>query len=59
MNDLNEYFDSLIEYGIATKEEITLVTNINGWNEQTFDNILFARTGYREWQQFTECELEE
>ena len=56
MKNLNDYFDNLVDYGIATEEEIQLVTNINGRNEETFDNILFVRTGYRNWKQFTESE---
>ena len=54
MKNLN--FDYLIEYGIATEEEIQLVIDINGLKEETFNDILFVRTGYRNWEQFTESE---
>ena len=33
MDKLNEIFDFIVEWNIATEEEIKLVTNINGWNE--------------------------
>jgi hypothetical protein len=56
MKDLNLYYDNLIQYGIATQEEINLVTNINGWNEQTFNNILYVKTGYRDWEQYEDIE---
>lgn len=57
-NSLDDYFDLLVEYGIATEEEIKLVININGYTGETLNDILFARTGYRNWEQFAEAELE-
>ncbi len=54
-DDLDKYFDLLIEYGIATKEEIILVTHINGWNGTSLNDILYVRTGYRSWEQYVEC----
>tara|TARA_R110002020_G_scaffold28130_2_gene89878 strand:+ start:209 stop:376 length:168 start_codon:yes stop_codon:yes gene_type:complete len=50
--DLNKFFDKLIEYGIATEEEIKLVTNINGWNLESFNDILYSRTGFRTLEQY-------
>ena len=58
-NPLDDYFDLLVEYGIATEEEIKLVITINGYTGETLNDILFARTGYRNWEQFAEAELEE
>ena len=48
----DEFFDFLVEYGIATEEEIRLVTAINGYNEETLNDILYARTGNRSVEQF-------
>lgn len=42
----------LLEYGIATWEEIGLVTAINGNNEKAYLDILYAKTGYRNFDQF-------
>jgi len=42
---LDEKNDYLIENGIATEKEIQLVTCINGWKEETLDDILYVRTG--------------
>ena len=53
---LETYFDNLVEYGIANADEILLVTYINGWNEESLDSILYARTGYRSWNQYEEGE---
>ena len=48
----DEFFDFLVEYGIATEEEILLVSKINGYNEETLNDILYARTGNRSVEQF-------
>jgi len=53
---LNEIHDTLIELGIATSHEIALVTSINGTNEETYNDILYARTGYRSLEQMNNCE---
>lgn len=45
-------------YGVATDNEIDLVTDINGYNEETMEDILYVRTGYRTFEQFLE-EVEE
>lgn len=44
----------LIENYIATEEEITLVCNINGHTQETLEDILYARTGYRSFEQIQE-----
>ena len=53
MNE-QEIYDYLIEAGIATKEELNLVTNINGWNKTALNDVLFCRTGYRDIEQMEE-----
>jgi len=45
--DPKEYYDLLIEYDLATEEEINLVVYINGWDCETLDSIVEARTGYQ------------
>ena len=49
-------WDYLVENEIATKDEIALVTSINGYNEDALNDILFCRTGYRSVEQITEME---
>jgi hypothetical protein len=51
MNNTDQIHDTLIELGIATDEEIALVTSINGTNEESYNDILFSRTGYRSLEQ--------
>jgi len=47
----NEMWDYLMENEIATENELQLVTNINGFNEGAMEAILYARTGYRSFDQ--------
>lgn len=54
MENLNTLYDKIVEYGIATEAEIDLVTDINGWNEETMNDIIYAKTGYRDIEQFEE-----
>lgn len=56
---LEEQFDYLIENEICTEEEMQLVTKINGYNEESVNDILYVRTGYRSLEQYLECEDEE
>ena len=41
----------LVEAGIATDEELQLVTNINGYTLEQMENVLYARTGYHSFDQ--------
>ena len=53
---MNELWDYIIECGIATENEICLVTSINGTNLDTFESILYSRTGYRSLEQIQDYE---
>lgn len=46
--------DLLIQYEIATEEELKLITWINWYNEETLNDILFYRTWYRTRTQYKE-----
>lgn len=49
-----DMYDYLVDNGIATDEEVKLVTQINGDNIDTYESILYARTGYRNFEQLEE-----
>ena len=42
----------IIDYGIATDEEIELVTSLNGYTEETLDDIVYVRTDYQDLEEF-------
>ena len=52
-------WDALTELGIATDEEIGLVTALNGRDENVLNSILYVRTGYRTLDQMFEEIYEE
>lgn len=57
--NITEMYNYLIGNGIATEEEIALVTAINGDNEETYCDILFVRTGWRNFDFLNEKEGKE
>lgn len=48
----DRYWANLVLYGIATDEELQLVTSINGYTVETLDDVLYVRRGYRSWEQY-------
>ncbi len=44
-------YNYLVDHGIATEDEIILVTNILGDTQETYEDILYARTGYKYFDQ--------
>ena len=48
---MEENIQYLIENGIATEDEIILVTKKTGYSQETLNNILYVRTGYRSFEQ--------
>lgn len=55
-NKINILWDYLIENQIATKKELELVTYINGYNLNSLNDVLEVRTGYKDLEQYLECE---
>lgn len=53
-------YDMMIEYGIATADELNLARNLmdGEWNE-VLDRVCYIRTGYRTFEQFLEAEMED
>ena len=51
---IGEAWDAIIMYGIATEEELQLVTCLNGCSKEALDNVVYVRTGYRSIEQFIE-----
>jgi hypothetical protein len=55
----NELWTLIVKYGIATDSEIDLVTDINGNSIETLNDIIYARTGYRDIESYEEWEFDE
>lgn len=50
---LSEMWDKLMEMGVS-EETLQVVTCINGYNEETMNDILYATSGYRSFDQLEE-----
>ena len=48
---IEEMWDRLVDEGIATDAECQLVTDIGGYTKEVMLDILYARTGYRNFEQ--------
>lgn len=53
--DVSKLSDFIEQNNIATNSEITLVTHINGWSEESLNDIIYERTGYHDAQQLYDC----
>ena len=52
--ELNEYYNYLINNIGINEEVLKCMTNINGYNENTLNDILYYYTGYKDLEQYTE-----
>ena len=50
----DDVWDFIRDYEIATEDELSLVTSINGLNISTLNDVLYVRTGYRDIEQLIE-----
>lgn len=48
-----EMWDRLQELGVS-EQTLQIITDINGYNEQTMLDVLYAVTGYRSFEQMEE-----
>lgn len=56
MDSKSTVWDYIIDNGIATEEELKLVTCINGYTIETLNAVIYARTAYHDMEQLIECE---
>lgn len=54
--NIEHVWETLVDMGIATDEELQLVTSINGYNIDTLNDVIYVRTGYHDIEQL-ETEL--
>ena len=52
--EVMKVYNDLIETGIATDAELNLITDINGLNIETLNDVIYVRTGYRTYEQLME-----
>ena len=44
-------WEFIIDNNIATESELQLVTSINGWTEETMNDVIYAKKGLRDYEQ--------
>ena len=44
--NIEKLWDLIVEYGVATEEELQLVTSINGYSLEALTDVIYVRTGY-------------
>ena len=54
-----EMYDLLLEYEVVSEETLSVVCGINGCNEQAMQDVLFVRTGWRNFEGWLEEMAEE
>lgn len=53
--ELDEMWDALEAMGVE-EQTLQIVTSINGYNEETMTDVLYAHAGYRNFDQMDEEE---
>lgn len=59
MDLLNELWTFIVDRGIATDDELSLITDINGYNIDALNDVIYSRTGYRSMSQLLDTDNEE
>lgn len=54
--NFNELWNELVERDLFTEEELKLITNINGNSVEVLNDCIFARYGYRDYEQMMQYE---
>ena len=58
-NEVTEMWSTIAELGIATDEELGIVTAITGRNEHTLNMVVYVRTGYNSLEDYLNAEYED
>jgi len=57
--DIGSTWVYLVDKGIATEKELQLITDINGYNMESLNDVIYSRTAYQDAEQLQEEETEE
>lgn len=57
IDERDKLWDYLLENNLASEEALQLVTNINGFNLETLESVLYSTTGYHTLEQLQEEEV--
>lgn len=51
-----QLYNTLIDLKLFTDSELYLVTDINGYNEETLNDCIYSRYGYKDLEQMIESQ---
>ena len=54
--ELEKYYNYLIDYELVSSETLDIITSINGYCEETLDDVLYCVSGYHDIEQYLEYE---
>lgn len=54
--DVNEIYQYMIDCEMVSKEALSIITSINGYNEDTLNDVLYYVSGYHDIKQYLEYE---
>ena len=54
--DLNEIYNYMIDYALVSEETLDIITSINGYNEETLNDVLYCVSGYHDMEQYLQYE---
>jgi hypothetical protein len=49
--EVNEVWDFIIDVNIASEETLKVITNINGYNIDTLNDVIYSETSYNDMEQ--------
>lgn len=49
---VEELWQNLVDFGIATEDELSLITAINGYNIEALEDVLYVRTSFESWDAY-------
>lgn len=52
--ETTEIYNTLLDLNLFTEDELQLITNMNGYNNDTLNDAIYARFGYRSLEQMLE-----
>ena len=54
----DEKYEYLIDNGLATEQEMQLITGVMGYRDETMEGVLYYRSGYEDFEQLIDEENE-
>lgn len=54
--NLDKIYNYMIDYELVSEETLDIITSINGYDEETLNDVLYCVSGYHDIEQYLEYE---